>query len=151
MQIQLAKGIFLKATSLLNDTYFEGAIIYIIEYNQQGAMGFVINSPFHRKFNELLEFLDCPPYTLYEGGPVGVDNLYFLHKKPKLIKGGELVADNVYYGGDFSMTVQLMYMKTINESEFRLYIGYCGWESGQLESEIEEGSWEEYKDYQLFN
>ncbi len=151
MSIELRKGIFIKATQLLNDTYFEGSIIYLIEYNEKGAMGFVINSPFNRKFNELIEFLDCPPFILYEGGPVATDKLYFIHKRPDIIQNAQLITDNVYYGGDFNMTVQMMMTQQINESEFRLYIGYCGWDGGQLESEIDEGCWEDYNDYKIFN
>jgi putative transcriptional regulator len=29
----------------------------------------------------------------------------------------------------------------INQQEIQLFIGYCGWDVGELEAEVEEGSW----------
>jgi putative transcriptional regulator len=31
--------------------------------------------------------------------------------------------------------------KGVNEQEIQLFIGYCGWDEGELEAEVEEGSW----------
>ncbi len=42
-------GIFLTSTSLLDDTFFEKSVIFITEYNDKGAMGFVINKRFPKK------------------------------------------------------------------------------------------------------
>ena len=28
-----------------------------------------------------------------------------------------------------------------NNQDIQLFIGYCGWDAGELEAEIEEGSW----------
>ena len=33
-------------------------------------------------------------------------------------------------------------MEIINVKKVRLFIGYCGWNAGELEAEIEEGSWQ---------
>jgi putative transcriptional regulator len=37
--------------------------------------------------------------------------------------------------------IEAMNTKSINEEEIQLYIGYCGWDLGELEAEVEEGSW----------
>jgi putative transcriptional regulator len=29
----------------------------------------------------------------------------------------------------------------MNEKEIQLFIGYCGWDVGELEAELQEGSW----------
>ena len=63
-------GLFLKSTSLLNDTLFENAVILITKYNEKGAMGFVVNQKFHRKLNELEEFKNAQPFPIHVGGPV---------------------------------------------------------------------------------
>jgi putative transcriptional regulator len=60
-------GTFLKSTSLLNDTVFENAVIYITEYNEKGAMGFIINQQFPRKLNELEEFKNILPFPFISG------------------------------------------------------------------------------------
>ncbi|MGO4292052.1 YqgE/AlgH family protein [Chitinophaga sp. RAB17] len=135
-------GIFISSTSLLDDSFFEKSILFITEYNDKGAMGFVVNKEFPRKFNELEEFKYSIPFPIYDGGPVDREHLYFVHRRPELITGGELVADNIYLGGDFEAAVMHMNNKTITEKDMRLFIGYCGWDLHELEAEIAEGSWE---------
>lgn len=135
-------GTFLHATPLLNNSFFEDAVVYIAEINESGALGFVINKLFGRKFNELQEFKTSPPIALYDGGPVDREHIYFIHNRPELITGGTLICENVYLGGDFKTAVTLINDNTITEHHIRLFIGYCGWDDNELKAEIEEGSWE---------
>lgn len=134
-------GTVLESTALLNGDFFEGATILITEYNEQGAMGFVVNKLFPRKLNELAEFSQSVPFPLYDGGPVDREHLYFLHTRPDLIEGGKRVFEQMYLGGDFKAAVECLDMDVIEDSEIRLFIGYCGWDAGELEAEIAEGSW----------
>ncbi|SEW40046.1 YqgE/AlgH family protein [Chitinophaga arvensicola] len=143
-------GIYIRSTALLDDTYFEKTILFITEYNEKGAMAFVVNKPFPRRFNELAEFSDSPPFPLSEGGPVDLEHLYFIHRRPELIAGGVPVKEPVYFGGDFQTAVELMNNKGITEKDIRLFIGYCGWDANELEEEIAEGSWEILEEVELF-
>ncbi|MBO9634477.1 MAG: YqgE/AlgH family protein [Chitinophagaceae bacterium] len=143
-------GIFLHSTSLLDDTFFEKAQIFITEHNEKGAMGFVVNHPFPRRFNELEEFRHSMAFPMYEGGPVDREHLFFIHQRPDLIDGGTLVAGNIYVGGNFNTAVRLINNKTLTEKDIKLFIGYCGWDDKELEAEIEEGSWEPMEEGDLF-
>lgn len=134
-------GTFLQSTSLQDDTLFEGAVIFITEYNDKGAMGFVVNKPFPRRINELVEFQDSIPFVLFDGGPVDHEHLYFIHQRPDLIKGGDLIIDNIYLGGDFKSAMMHINNKTITENDIKIFIGYCGWDYQELDEEIKEGSW----------
>lgn len=135
-------GTFIQSTSLLDGTYFESAIIFITEYNEKGATGFMVNRPFPRGFNELEEFKYSIPFPLYEGGPVDTEHLFCIHNQPGLITGSTQVAGDIYVGGDFKQAVRLINNHTISSKHIKLFIGYCGWDEGELEAEIEEGSWE---------
>lgn len=135
-------GTFLHSTRLLNDSIFENTIIFLTEYNDKGAMGFVVNKPFPRAFNELDEFKHSKPFPLWDGGPVDQEHLFFLHQRPDLITGGEKITGNIYAGGDFKEAVRLINNGTLTEKDIKLFIGYCGWDHQDLEGEIEEGSWE---------
>jgi putative transcriptional regulator len=135
-------GIFLHSTALLDDTYFEQAVIFITEYNEKGALGFVTNKVFPRKLTELEEFKHGVPFPLYEGGPVDQEHLYFVHQRPDLITGGTLIANGVYLGGDFAAAVKHINSHTLTSKDIRIFIGYCGWDFNELEAEVEEGSWE---------
>lgn len=132
---------FLHSTALLDDSPFEKAIIFITEKNEKGAMGFVVNKLFPRPINELVEFKDSIPFPLFEGGPVDQEHLYFIHQRPDLIPGGDLVVDNIYLGGDFKSAMRHINNKTITEKDIKIFIGYCGWDHLELEEEIAEGSW----------
>lgn len=134
-------GIFLNSTTLLDETFFEKTEIFITEHNEKGAMGFVVNVPFPRKFNELEEFRHSVPFPLYDGGPVDREHLYFVHRRPDLIKDGTRVTGDICVGGDFKEAVRLINNKTISEKDIKLFIGYCGWDNKELETEIAEGSW----------
>jgi putative transcriptional regulator len=139
--ININAGQLLISAPTLDDPSFNKVVIFIAEQNAKGALGFVVNRLFHRTFNELMEYRHSLPFKLYEGGPVENESLYFLHQQPHLIEGGTHIVDSIYLGGDFKQAVQLINNKTIKESELKLFIGYCGWDYGELEDEVKEGSW----------
>lgn len=140
--MQIKPGNIIISTNLLDDTDFEKVVIVITEHNQKGTIGYVFNQLFPRMFNELEEFKHSIPIPLYAGGPVQTDMLYFMHRRPDLIKDGELISDAVYMNGDFKTAVQLLNNGELPVNDVRLFIGYCGWDVHELEAEIAEGSWQ---------
>jgi putative transcriptional regulator len=140
--MHLQTGNIIIGTDSLNGTNFEKAAIVITEHNEKGTIGYVFNKLFPRNFNELEEFKHSVPVTLYAGGPVQTDMLYFMHRRPDLIEKGEPVSGNVFIGGDFKEAVQLLNNAQLSVDDVRLFIGYCGWDANELEAEISEGSWQ---------
>ncbi|MBX9782557.1 MAG: YqgE/AlgH family protein [Chitinophagaceae bacterium] len=137
----LQQGAFISSTALLNETVFEHTKIFIAEYNEKGALGFVIDKVFPRRLNELEEFKNCRPFPIYEGGPVDQEHLYFVHQRPELIDDGVLIDDGLYFGGNFQQATAAINNHTITTADLKIFIGYCGWNAGELEAETEEGSW----------
>lgn len=135
------QGIFLKSTAALDTTFFEGSCIFIAEHNAKGALGFIINQSFGRSLNELEEFQNTLAFPIYTGGPVDQEHLYFIHCRPDLIADGQLITDNLYLGGNFQQAVACINNRTLTTADLKIFIGYCGWNYGELEAEIEEGSW----------
>jgi len=70
-----------------------------------------------------------------------VDTIHFLHQYPNDIPGGEEIMKGVYWGGDFTKTVDLIKNGDLDTNKIRFYIGYSGWKDGQLNAEIKEKSW----------
>lgn len=142
MVMNLHAGIFIRSTDALNDTVFDKAIIFITEYNDKGAMGFIVNRVFSRSFNELEAFSHCRYFPMYEGGPVDQEHLYFIHQRPDLVEDGESIGGGIYLGGNLQQAVQAVNEGSLTGEHLKIFIGYCGWHQGDLEAEIEEGSWE---------
>lgn len=137
----IAPGTILISAPSLDDPNFIKSAILVIEYNQEGAIGFILNEGFERKLNELEEFQQGKPFDLYIGGPMEQEKLFVLHRRPAMIEKSELVADGVYTGGDFKQVLTYINQHATAEKDIKLLLGYCGWDAGQLEAEIAEGSW----------
>ena len=75
------------------------------------------------------------------GGPVDRDHLFVLHKRPDLIEKGKQIPNGLYLGGNMKQVIEAINTKSANKQEIQLFIGYCGWDVGELEAELEEGSW----------
>jgi putative transcriptional regulator len=140
--MQLQPGTFIQSTEALSGTYFSGATIFISGMDAQGATGFVINKPFGRSLHELAEFRHSIPFPLYAGGPVDEAHLFLLHQRPNIIEGGVPIAKGIYFGGNMQAAVTGINNHTLTSGDIKILVGYCGWDSGELEAEIEEGSWQ---------
>ena len=140
--MELKPGTVLMSTALLNGSYFEQAMIFIAEKNINGAMGFVINKKFTRVLNELAEFSYTKAFPLYSGGPVKDESIFFIHRLPALAVGATAIQGNIFLGGNFKEAVRLITNNSINADDIKIFIGYCGWDAGELEAEIDEGSWQ---------
>ena len=134
-------GIFIKSTANLIGSFFEHAAILIVKHNEEGSIGFVTNKPFGKSLHELIEFSHAKPFPIMDGGPVDRDHLFVLHKRPDLIEGGEPVSNGLYLGGNMEQVIQAVNTHAANKEDIQLFIGYCGWDEGELEAELEEGSW----------
>jgi putative transcriptional regulator len=137
----LKAGLYIKSTSALNDSFFEDTTILIVEHNETGSVGYVTNKPFGKSLNDLIEFNHAKAIPLMDGGPVDRDHLFVLHKRPDLIDEGKQVSDGLYFGGNMKQVIEAINTGNANQQDIQLFIGYCGWDKGELEAEVEEGSW----------
>jgi putative transcriptional regulator len=137
----LKVGVYIKSTAALNGSYFEHTTIHILEHNDNGSLGFVANKSFGKSLHELIEFSHANPFPLMDGGPVDRDHLFVLHKRPDLIDGGEQVSNGLYLGGNMEQVIEAINSGASNNQEIQIFVGYCGWDAGELEAEVEEGSW----------
>ncbi|CAL2077843.1 YqgE/AlgH family protein [Tenacibaculum sp. 190524A02b] len=126
--------------SILNDNSFKRTIILLTEHSDQSSVGFILNRPLQYTLKDLIPDLECD-FKVYQGGPVEQDNLYFIHKVPDLLPNSIEVSNGIYWGGNFECLKDLLINKTIKPSDIRFFLGYSGWDSEQLESEVDTNSW----------
>jgi len=126
--------------SILNDSSFKRTIILLTEHTPKSAVGFILNRPLNYVLSDLVPDIDCD-FTVYQGGPVEQDNLYFIHKAPQLIPNSIEVADGIYWGGNFELLKELLIKNQLKSTDIRFFLGYSGWETEQLEEELNTDSW----------
>lgn len=126
--------------SILGDVSFNRSVILLADHNDEGSVGFILNKPLNYTISDLLPEIEIP-LRVYNGGPVEQDNLYFIHKIPKLIPESIEISNGIFWGGDFNSVIQLIKDGELNEKNIRFFLGYSGWDSNQLITELIANTW----------
>lgn len=138
---KLIKGNLLIAEpAIIGDLSFNRSVILLADHNEEGSVGFIMNKPLEYTLQDLIPEINSN-FTVYNGGPVEQDNLYFIHTIPKLIPNSIEISNGIFWGGDFETTKSLINNNQINKNKIRFFLGYSGWDSEQLENEISANSW----------
>ena len=140
----LEAGRLLVATPALVDPNFERTVVLLLDVDENGALGVVLNRPSPVPVGEILgawSELVAEPDVLFQGGPVSADSALAVATLPP---GAE--EDPVGFRRLFDHTgiVDLDAPSELFGSALtglRIFAGYAGWGNNQLEAEIEEGSW----------
>jgi len=135
------KGRLLVSKPFLHDPYFKRSVVFITEHNKDGTVGFILNKPVDISINEAIEEFPDFNSKLFIGGPVQRDSLYYLHTMGNTISDSIEVAKGVFWGGNFEVLKVLIESNKINPNELKFFMGYSGWDSEQLEKEMENDSW----------
>lgn len=137
-----ASGILLIAEPFLKDPNFKRTVVLMCRHEEEeGSFGFVLNKLYHQTLNELIPELAGFELPIYTGGPVQMDTLHYIHQYPELLPDSQQIAEGVYWGGNFETLKILMQNGQVQPEKIRFFLGYSGWDSGQLNSEMTENSW----------
>lgn len=140
--MQVLQGKILIAQPFLNDGQFKRSVILITEHNEHGTMGFVMNKRMNLRFKDVLPGFNDIHQPLFKGGPVADNQLFFIHRFATEIANGMPIGESGWYwGGDFTDVVRLLKERKAGFDDIHFFIGYAGWEAGQLENELEEKAW----------
>jgi putative transcriptional regulator len=58
-----------------------------------------------------------------------------------LIPGSREITKGIWWGGDFSTVINLLKEDALEPSRLRFFLGYSGWEQGQLNEELQQNTW----------
>ena len=72
-------GNILIAEPFLQGKYFSRSVIFMVEHDEKGSIGFVLNKPMAYTTSDLVTELAGLEYPVYIGGPVEQNQLYYLH------------------------------------------------------------------------
>lgn len=139
--VEPAPGVLLIADPFLKDPNFMRTVVFLTEHKEEGTIGFVLNRQYENTLDELLPEIEGYKFPVYYGGPVQMNTIHFLHRYPTEVPGGVEVMKGVWWGGDFDSLIQLINSGNIDPEKIRFYIGYSGWGTGQLKTEMEDKTW----------
>lgn len=128
------EGSLLLATPLLLDPNFHRAVVLLIQHDEDGCVGVVLNRPTEEPV------VDHLPEWASHVGPEGVVN-YGGPVDPAVAIGLSLGRDGMPTGVPGLSLIDLGEAPGEESFPVRIYSGYSGWGSGQLEEEIATGSW----------
>jgi putative transcriptional regulator len=133
------QGCLLVASPHLGDPNFARTVVLLVEHDEKGAFGVVLNRPVNKTIQELWAEVNEPPchnrQHLNLGGPVS-GPLMAIHNR-KALSEMEVVP-GVYFSAEKDHLEKLV---QDSNARMKLFIGHSGWGGGQLERELEEGAW----------
>lgn len=137
----LEKGkILIAEPSIIGDISFNRSIILLVEHGNNGSIGFILNKPMNLNISDLIPEIESN-LKIYNGGPVQQDNLYFIHKISDLVPESIMISEGLYWSGNFEYVLKLIKKGEINKNDIRFFLGYSGWDSNQLNDELNNNTW----------
>lgn len=136
-------GALLIASPEMLDPNFASSVVLLLDNDDDGALGVVINRPSQVLVGEVLEpwgEVVTAPEVMFIGGPVGTDSALAVARlrDPSDEPVGWRAAFADVGLVDLDSPVEIV---DGSLREMRLFAGYAGWGAGQLQAEIAEGAW----------
>jgi putative transcriptional regulator len=139
-------GQLLVAEPEMGDPRFTRTVILMVQHDQKGALGIVINRPVEEvAVAKLLNALGIDSkgsegqVRLFAGGPVQPEAGFIIHT-PEYHRAGTIDID-----GRVAMTADPQVLRDIGlhrgPKQSLVAFGYAGWGPGQLENEVMLGGW----------
>jgi putative transcriptional regulator len=142
--MQTLQGQLLIASPHLGDSNFNRTVVLMVQHTSDGALGLVLNRPSGKRICDIWQSLtgrasenEAP---IYVGGPLE-GPLMAVHTSRKLAENE--IVPGLWFATHKEHLHALVEKSTGENSKqpFRLFSGYSGWGSGQLEGEMKAGGW----------
>ena len=134
-------GDVLISEPFMNDFYFRRSVILLIDHNEEGSLGVIFNKRLTIPFNEIVQGFPEFNADVYLGGPVETDRIFFIHTVGEMIPDSHLISNGLYLSGNINVLKSMIKMDLIKPHEVRFYVGYAGWDGGQLRNELKANTW----------
>lgn len=141
----------LAALPQLEDDEFARAVILVIQHDDEGAFGFLLNKPFVNQDEVttqlVAEIQDAEGATLLEfeeplfkGGPVKEEMVFMMHDSPRHGDEEGEITEGLFITADTEVFQEIL---TVEESKIRhsFFLGCTSWDGTQLDDEIRNGAW----------
>ncbi|SDQ74958.1 putative transcriptional regulator [Chryseobacterium soldanellicola] len=135
------KGKILISTPDISGDIFSRSVVLIIEHNESGAFGLILNKKNSQMSSKFKDFFDFK-IEVYDGGPVENDKVFFIVKgKKKVTEVFSEINDEYYLTEDIENIISAVLNKEIDIHDVKIFSGYSGWTASQLDNEILSKMW----------
>ena len=134
------RGRLLVAAPPLGDPNFDRSVVFMLDHNEGGALGLVINrpsEPLDIEIDAWAHLID--PRIMFRGGPVDPQALIGLGLVPTITPDGQVI-ESVECVEPVDLDEDPSTMET-TPTKVRIFHGYAGWGPQQLDGELEMGAW----------
>ena len=126
----------------MRDPHFEKTVVLICQYDEEGALGMVINREGPVSIGAVAREVNVASprnadAMTWWGGPVGGGTCFVIWQGSASSAEGWTIGENIAVSQSLERLERLVQLNF----DFHVTIGYAGWSSQQLETEIERGSW----------
>ena len=138
-----APGMFLVARRTLRDMHFRQSVVYLLEHDDRGTAGLIVNRPSQIRLSEAVAEIDeaaARHHALYYGGPVGVSQITMLLRNEAESPLLTPVDGDVFVSANRQVLERLL-ANGKPENELHFYLGHAGWAPGQLDLELVHKHW----------
>ena len=136
------QGDVLLSEPTMNDFYFGRSVVLLIDHSEaEGSFGIIMNKPLNVRLKEIVDVFEDFDAPVYLGGPVAENQIFFMHTLGDLLPDTCKIMDGLYWGGDTDTLNKLIAQGIASKNNVRFFLGYSGWESGQLADELARNSW----------
>ncbi|MEM7183073.1 MAG: YqgE/AlgH family protein [Spirochaetota bacterium] len=133
--------ILISNSSIITDD-FNKSLVLMIEHDEEGAFGLVINKQSHLTIFDAIAGVSkeaTQNMQMFWGGPVDQSFITILHQTPNLKNESSIeILSGVFLSRSYELLMELI---SSQESNFCVFHGYSSWGAGQLESEFQRKSW----------
>lgn len=134
------KGKILISTPDISGDIFSRSVLLIIDHNEFGAFGLILNRRNEMISSKLLEIFGFQ-VDVYDGGPVNKEKMYFIIKGEKVTDHFIDINEEFYLTEDIEKVVSAVIDQKLSTSDMKVFSGYSGWSPLQLENEILRKFW----------
>lgn len=134
-------GRLLISEPFMADPNFKRSVVLLTEHGNDGTVGYILNQVGNLLLKDVIQDLWDADNQIYFGGPVAADTLHFIHRAFDKLQSGAEIGNGIYWGGNFETLKILINTNQIDESEIKFFMGYSGWDNGQLLRELEQNAW----------
>lgn len=122
-----------------DDEDFNRSVILILQHNDRGTVGLILNRQSNVKVIDVLPDLDFN-FDLFYGGSRGINKIGYLHDIEGLSHSIK-ISDGIYWGGNIYQLKHMITNEEIDPEHVKFFAGLVEWTPGELAEEIKNKQW----------